>query len=129
MTKDQIAEAQRLARDFKPVEKSNRDAAVSPGSTSSPPPSDNGARQTQPEVSIPAASESAKTGNVTLKAEDEQCEVFVDGAFVGNSPAKLKLPEGPHIVEVKKAGFKDYRRELKVMAGSDLTLSAALEKP
>ena len=101
LTKDQIAEAQRLAREFKPGES---------------------ARTT-------TAAESAKTGWVTVKADDEHCEVFVVGAFVGNSPAKLKLAEGFHVVEVKKSGFKDYRRELKVMAGSDLTLTAALEKP
>jgi hypothetical protein len=54
--------------------------------------------------------------------------VFVDGAFVGNSPAKLKLPEGSHVIEVKKTGYKGYRRELKVTAGSELILSAGLER-
>jgi hypothetical protein len=44
------------------------------------------------------------------------------------TPAKLKLPEGPHVVEVRNPGFAD-RRELGVLAGSDLTPTAALEKP
>ena len=88
-----------------------------------------GPGQTTIAVNPPAVPESAKTGYVTLKADDEHCEVFVDGSFVGNSPAKLKLLEGMHVVEVKKSGYKDYRRELKVMAGSDLTLTAGLERP
>ena len=112
LTKEQITEAQQLAREFKPAKAADRPAFGSPGSTSKP-----------------SALESAKTGFVTVKANDEHCEVFVDGAFVGNSPAKLKLPEGLHVVEVKKSGFKDYWRELKVMDGSDLTLTARLEKP
>ena len=52
----------------------------------------------------------------------------MDGAFVGNSPAKLKLSEGKHVVEVRKPGFKVYRRELQVSAGSELSLRAALDK-
>ena len=110
LTKDQIAEAQRLAREFKPGEKSLS----------------SGASAISSENSASVAAESARTGYVTVKAEDEHCEVFIDGAFVGNSPAKLKLAEGLHVVEIKKAGFKDYRRELKVMPGSDLTVTAGL---
>jgi len=110
LTKDQIAEAQRLARDYKSAEESDS------------------ARQTQPAISAPATPESGKMGYVSVKANDDHYEVFVDGAFVGNPPAKLKLAEGSHVIEVKKSGFKDYRRELKVMAGSDLTLTAGLER-
>jgi hypothetical protein len=65
---------------------------------------------------------------VTVKADDETCEVLADGAFVGNPPARLKLAEGTHIIEVKKPGYRDYRREIKVGAGADLTLRATLEK-
>jgi len=122
LTKEQIAEAQRLARDFKPGESSDQGSALSSGGAALSP--DNNTRQTNPASST----EGAKTGYVTVKADDDHCEVFVDGAFVGNSPAKLKLVEGLHVIEVKKSGFKDYRRELKVMPGSDLTLTAGLER-
>ena len=110
LTKDQIVEAQRLARDYKSAEESDS------------------ARQTHPAVNAPATPESGKMGYVTVKADDDHCDVFVDGAFVGNPPAKLKLAEGLHVIEVKKSGFKDYRRELTVVAGSDLTLTAGLER-
>ena len=42
--------------------------------------------------------------------------------------AVVKLAEGPHVVEVKKTGFKDYRKDIQVGAGSDLTLRVVLEK-
>ena len=63
-----------------------------------------------------------------VNADDQTSEIFVDGAFVGNPPARLKLPVGTHVVEVRKAGFKDYRRQLNVVDGSELTLRARLEK-
>jgi hypothetical protein len=65
---------------------------------------------------------------VNVLCEDERSEVYADGEFVGNPPAKLKLKEGRHVIEVKKTGCKSYQREIKVSAGSDLTLRAALEK-
>jgi hypothetical protein len=69
-----------------------------------------------------------KGGAVYVTAEDASFDVFADGAFVGNPPAKLKLSEGSHIIEVKKAGFKNYKKEIKVTDGSELNLKAMLEK-
>jgi TPR repeat protein len=101
MTKDQIAEAQKLAREFKPASAN---------------------------TNAPATTASVSTGLVAVKTDDDRSEVFVDGAFVGNSPATLKLAAGPHVVEVKRTGFKPYRRELQVSAGADLNLKVELEK-
>ena len=117
MTKDQIAQAQHLAREFKPGQEKAGKTDTGPASTTS-----------GREVSDSAPSEPGKSGLVTVNANELDCEVFIDGAFVGNSPAKLTLPEGQHSVEVKKSGFRDYRRDLKVMAGSALTLTPRLEK-
>ncbi len=71
---------------------------------------------------------SSKFGFVNITADDPAFEVFADGAFVGNSPAKLKLSEGPHTIEVRKKGFKDYKKEIRVTDGSELNLRAVLEK-
>jgi hypothetical protein len=70
----------------------------------------------------------ASAGIVTIKAEDETAEVYVDGASVGNAPAKVHLDPGLHAIAVKKPGFKEYRKELKVTAGAELTVRAVLEK-
>ncbi len=66
---------------------------------------------------------------MNVSAADDTYDICVDGAFVGNTPAKVKLAEGEHVVEVKKAGLKDYRRQIKVTEGSELTLRAVLEQP
>ena len=68
------------------------------------------------------------SGIVTIRAEDETAEVYVDGASVGNAPAKVNLDPGIHAIAVKKPGFKEYRKELKVTAGAELTVRAVLEK-
>ncbi|MCX5674005.1 MAG: PEGA domain-containing protein, partial [Planctomycetota bacterium] len=67
-------------------------------------------------------------GAVIVSATPENCEVCVDGLFVGNAPTNLKLSEGIHIVEVKKVGHETFKRELRVLKGSDVVLRAELQK-
>jgi PEGA domain len=84
--------------------------------------------QTAATTSRPMPVPSSKTGLLTVKADDDTFEIFVDDSFVGNPPAKLNLSEGAHVIEVKKVGFKNYRREIKVTEGAELGIRAALEK-
>jgi TPR repeat protein len=102
LTPEQLAEAQRLARSFK----------------SGPEPA-----QTAPATPKPEA----KNGTIAITSSPGSCELFADGAFVGNTPARLKLPEGNHTIEARKTGYKDYRRQISVTADAELTLSAELE--
>lgn len=67
-------------------------------------------------------------GTVNITSNPIGADVLVDGDFVGNSPANLKLPAGKHAVTVKMAGYKDWSRDLNVQAGSEVQLSATLEK-
>ena len=113
MTPEQITEAQRLAHDFKPNFGTNAPApAVQHGRTNA----------------AVAQAEASKTGVVNVKAEDDSLEVFADASFVGNPPTRLILPPGTHVIEVKRPGFKPYRREISVTEGSELTLRPTLEK-
>jgi hypothetical protein len=108
MTPEQIAEGQRLAAEFVPSKGDSKTA--------------------EQKATAAAPAGVARTGLVNVKAGDADQEIFVDGAFVGNTPAKLKLAPGPHVIEVKKAGFKDYHRQVQVGEGSELTLNVVLEK-
>jgi hypothetical protein len=51
-----------------------------------------------------------------------------DGGFVDNTPSDIQVREGDHTVTIKKAGFKDWERKLKVSGGSSVRLNAELEK-
>lgn len=117
LSKEQIAEAQRLAREFRPGAKSGTEASSPSAQTTSP-----GVINSN----VPAVTE-PPVGTLDLKANLEDCEIFVDGKFVGNSPAKVKLTDGAHVVEVKKKGYRSYHRELEIGAGSELSLNVTLE--
>src|SRR5580765_5830413 len=65
---------------------------------------------------------------IALVSTPVGADVTVDDAFLGNAPAKLRLKPGKHIIKVTMAGYKDWSREMTVMSGSEVNLSATLEK-
>ena len=75
--------------------------------------------------STPAAPSMGKLSVVSVPAG---ADIELDGSFVGNTPSDVQVSEGDHSVSVKKVGFKNWERRLKVTAGSSVHLSADLEK-
>ena len=73
------------------------------------------------------ASAEAEVGVVNVISTPTGGDVLVDGEFVGNCPAALKLKPGKHTITVKRSGFKDWSREMNVQSGSNVQLAAALE--
>jgi len=65
---------------------------------------------------------------VAVVSEPEGGDVFLDGSYVGSTPARLELPAGTYQVSVRLPGYREWQRELRVLAGSDLTVRARLEK-
>jgi len=55
-------------------------------------------------------------------------EVTIDGRYVGSTPSVVGLTTGTHVVVVSMAGFEQWKRELAVTAGSELTVNAVLQK-
>jgi TPR repeat protein len=123
---EQVAEAQRMASEFRPRKgPPTEESAATTGKTEARLPG----QEINPFTQAGAVSvDASRTGLVNVKADDDSYEIFVDGGFVGNTPAKVKLATGAHVVEVKKAGYKDYRKQLQINEGSELTLRAVLEK-
>ncbi|MHB8502481.1 MAG: PEGA domain-containing protein [Candidatus Acidiferrales bacterium] len=68
------------------------------------------------------------TGTVEVHSTPDGAEVYVDGAFIGNAPATLKLAPGQHTIHVTQSGYKEWSREIAVQAGSEAHLSATLDK-
>ncbi len=86
-------------------------------------------QQQQQTVVIPGnQSEPVQTGTVLVSSNAEAADVYVDGVFVGNTPANLKLKDGIHIIEVAKTGYQKYRKEIRIYGGSELSLRAELTK-
>lgn len=65
---------------------------------------------------------------VTLRSDPEGADVYLDGSFVSSTPATLELPAGTYKVSVRLPGYQEWQRDLRVLAGSEITLNARLEK-
>jgi hypothetical protein len=71
---------------------------------------------------------SASTGKLSINSTPDGADIEIDGNFVGNAPSDVQVAEGEHTIAVKKSGFKDWERKMKVSAGSSVRLNAELEK-
>jgi hypothetical protein len=68
------------------------------------------------------------SAKLNVESDPPGADIEVDGSFVGNTPSDVQIDEGEHTVSVKKTGFKDWERKLKVSGGSSVHLNAELEK-
>jgi hypothetical protein len=77
-----------------------------------------------------AIGENVASGSAKLQlgSDPNGADIELDGSFVGNSPSDVQVAEGEHTITVKKAGFKDWERKLKVTGGGSVRLNAELEK-
>lgn len=71
---------------------------------------------------------SSLSAKLQLGSDPPGADIEVDGNFVGNTPSDVRVTEGEHTVAVKKAGFSNWERKLKVTAGSSVHLNAELQK-
>lgn len=71
--------------------------------------------------------ESVGSGVVTVTSDPAGADIYVDGAFVGNTPSVLHLSAGTHAVKVQSAGKHPWERQLDVLKDSKVTLSATLD--
>lgn len=63
-------------------------------------------------ASAPAAS------GLTVEASVPNCDIEVDGSFVGSTPSTLNLATGKHAIVVKKTGYQDWSRSMMVGSGA-----------
>ena len=65
---------------------------------------------------------------VAIVSEPDGADVYLDGTFVSSTPATLELPAGDYQVSVRLTGYQEWKRDLRVLGGSELTLRPRLEK-
>jgi hypothetical protein len=78
--------------------------------------------------SAAVVSPGSTSAKLQLESDPSGADIEVDGSFVGNTPSDVQVSEGDHTVTVKKTGFKDWERKMKVSGGSSVHLNAQLEQ-
>jgi len=69
----------------------------------------------------------SSTSNISVRSTPDNADIELDGNFVGNTPSVIEVTTGEHSVVVKKTGYKNWERKLKVTGGV-VSISAELEK-
>jgi len=83
---------------------------------------------TKEEKAPAEASQPDAKGTVQMSSNPQGADIELDGSFVGNTPAALKLAPGKHAIRVTLTGHKEWKREITVQPGSEVQLVANLEK-
>jgi PEGA domain len=65
---------------------------------------------------------------VTVQSDPAGAEIYLDEQFVGSTPSILSVAPGKHAFRLRAAGRANWSRQLNVLMGSDITLSATLDK-
>jgi hypothetical protein len=69
-------------------------------------------------TSVETASAPSTVSALTVEANVPNCDIEVDGSFVGSTPSTLNLAPGKHEIVVKKTGYQDWSRSMMVGTGT-----------
>lgn len=92
------------------------------------PESANAAEAAQSASSSTTANGAISTAKLSITSIPDGADIELDGNFSGNTPSDVQIPEGEHSIRVKKSGYKDWERKIKLLAGSSIHLNAEMEK-
>jgi len=77
---------------------------------------------------VPVSAADPTKGKINVVSVPDGADIYLDNNFVGNAPAALNLPPGQHTVKVTQEGYKEWQKDLSVLAGSEVNLKASLQK-
>ena len=80
------------------------------------PPTPAGASLVQ--ASYPMPLPAAASASLSVDANVPNCDIEVDGEFVGNTPSAVTLTPGKHQITVKKSGYQDWTRTMTFTGGT-----------
>jgi len=84
--------------------------------------------ETASSVPSPAATEGSQKIKCNFASAPPGAEITLDGKYVGSTPSEIAVNVGPHVVAFSMPGFAQWKRDLTVTAGSELTVSGILQK-
>ena len=69
-------------------------------------------------AAVPVTALAPQVTSITVDSSVPNCDIEVDGSFMGSTPSTLNLAPGKHVIVVKKAGYKDWSRSMTVASGT-----------
>jgi len=75
----------------------------------------------------PVVSENASS-RVNIQSDPSGAEIYLDDQMVGSTPSALMIPPGRHTFRVHASGHPDWTRQVNILPGSEISLSANLDK-
>ena len=90
-----------------------------PNQTVSVPPQTQPAAAPRPDTSFSGAAAPLPTSNAELEIASTPAgaEIQVDGNFVGNTPSRIGVSAGDHLIRIEKNGYEPWERKLKISTG------------
>jgi len=88
-------------------------------------------RPSQPTAveTAPSTVREPATGKLNVKSNVGGAKVYIDGAYDGEEPVSVTLKPGAYSVVLKKEGYPDAAKEVRVEAGGAKNISIVMEKP
>jgi hypothetical protein len=80
-----------------------------------------------PAQQVAPAATAQSSFSITVDSTPGAADIVLDGDFVGSTPSTIPVSLGVHEITLKKKGYTDWTRKLKVVGGS-VRLNAELEK-
>jgi len=82
---------------------------------------------TSPPTVLPGGGDAEKV-RCNFTSTPPGAEINLDGKYVGNTPSQIAVSTGTHAIIFSMPGFGQWKRELLVLPGSELTVSAILQR-
>jgi hypothetical protein len=76
----------------------------------------------------PAQAAPAEKVKCNFSSTPAGADINLDGKYVGSTPSEISLSIGSHVVVLSMSGFAQWKRDLTVLSGSQLTVNAILQK-
>ena len=64
--------------------------------------------------------------NTAIASNPSGADIEIDGSYVGSTPSSVQLENGEHEIHIKKNGFQDWSRKIKITGGT-INVNADLE--
>jgi hypothetical protein len=79
-------------------------------------------------VSLNQTGQASGNARVAVQSDPAGADIYIDGQMVGQTPSTFDLAAGEHQINALLAGYQDWVRRVHVLAGSEISLNAKLEK-